>query len=115
MTAADDPVLDALDDLVQALEGNAARIRQMMERAEEIRRMRRMGRPYRDVVPASARPLIVELTRQNLEALHQAGSRLRRSEARALHDEGMSMEAIAELFGVSRQRVSALLRSSNGG
>ena len=114
MTSSDDPVLDALDDLVRALEGNTARINQMLERADEIRRMRREGLPYREVVPATARPLIVELTRQNLEALHQAGSRLRRSEARALHDEGMSMEAIAELFGVTRQRVSALLRSANG-
>jgi len=108
-----DPVLAALDDIVRAVEQNSQRNQQMLERAEEIRRMRREGRPYREVVPAAARPLIVELTRQNLEALHQAGSRLRRSEARALHDEGMSMEAIAELFGVTRQRVSALLRGTD--
>ena len=33
------------------------------------------------------------------------------AEARALHDEGLTMAEIAALFGVSRQRVSALLRS----
>jgi len=53
----------------------------------------------------------VELTRDNLATLVEAGSRLRRAEAHALHAEGMTMEQIAELFGVTRQRVSALLRS----
>ena len=50
------------------------------------------------------------MTRDNLVALVDAGSRLRRAEARALHVEGMTMEQIADLFGVTRQRVSALLK-----
>jgi multiple sugar transport system substrate-binding protein len=33
---------------------------------------------------------------------------------KALYDEGMTMEQIAELFGVTRQRVSALLRDHHG-
>ena len=32
------------------------------------------------------------------------------TEARVLHGEGMTMDQIAKLFGVTRQRVSALLR-----
>ena len=35
------------------------------------------------------------------------------AEARALYAEGLTMAQIAELFGVSRQRVAALLRSSD--
>jgi CRP-like cAMP-binding protein len=46
------------------------------------------------------------------ERLAKAASRLRRTQARALREEGMTTDRIAELFGVSRQRVSALLKES---
>jgi DNA-binding CsgD family transcriptional regulator len=106
-----DPVLDALDGLVRALRDNQSRIEATIARAERIREQRDEGLSYREIESGVDRPLIVELTRDNLAALVEAGSRLRRAEARALHAEGMTMEQIAELFGVTRQRVSALLRS----
>ena len=108
---ANDPVLEALEGLVRALSNNRARIEATLARAERIREQREAGLSYREIESGQERPLIVELTRDNLAALVEAGSRLRRAEARALHAEGMTMEQIAELFGVSRQRVSALLRS----
>jgi len=106
----DDPVLEALEGLVLALRANAERIEATIARAERIREQREAGMRYRDIESGVERPLIVELTRDNLARLVEAGSRLRRAEARALHAEGMTMEQIAELFGVTRQRVSALLR-----
>jgi hypothetical protein len=66
---------------------------------------------YREIVPNEERPLIVELITANLELLSGVGSRLRRAEAKALYDEGLTMDEIATLFGVSRQRVAVLLRS----
>ena len=39
---------------------------------------------------------------------------LRSAEERALYAEGLTMNQIVELFGVSRQRVSALLRARPG-
>ena len=105
-----DPVLDALEGLVRALRENQSRIESTIARAERIREQRAEGLSYREIESGVDRPLIVELTRDNLAALVEAGSRLRRAEARALHTEGMTMEQIAELFGVTRQRVSALLR-----
>jgi len=107
---ANDPVLEALDGLVRALRQNQSRIEATIARAERIREQREAGMSYREIESGEGRPLIVELTRDNLAALVEAGSRLRRAEARALHAEGMTMEQIAELFGVTRQRVSALLR-----
>jgi hypothetical protein len=106
-----DPVLDALTGLVRALRENSARIEATISRAERIREQRAAGLSYQEIESGGERPLIVELTRDNLAALVEAGSRLRRAEARALRAEGMTMEQIAELFGVTRQRVSALLRS----
>jgi DNA-binding MarR family transcriptional regulator len=106
------------DDFIAALAAvedavlQAAEIaRKIVERAEHIRAMRREGMPYREIVPNEERPLIVELLTANLELLSGVGSRLRRAEARALYQEGLTMDEIATLFRVSRQRVAVLLRS----
>lgn len=108
----DDAVLVALDGLMEVLEENAARIRIARARADAIRTARRSGLPWKEIVSSEDGPLIVELVSENLDALRREGAALRRAEARALHDEGVTMERIAELFGVTRQRVSALLRES---
>jgi hypothetical protein len=107
-----DPVLEALDELVEALRANAARIEATIDRALQMRAERQAGRSYSDIENDEAGPLVVQMARDNLKALTDAGSRLRRAEAAALHAEGMTMDQIAELFGVSRQRVSTLLRQA---
>jgi hypothetical protein len=109
-----DPVLDALDDLVAALAENAERNEAMTVRALRMRSEREAGRSYRDIERDAEGPLVVALTRDNLAALLDAGSRLRRAEARALYAEGMTMDQIADLFGVTRQRVSAILKEEAG-
>ena len=109
-----DEVLTALSELVGALAANAERIEETIRRVEEIRQQRCAGMSYRQIEARSAQPLLVEISRQNLSTLSDASSRLRRAEVRALYAEGMTMEQIAELFGVTRQRVSALLRRSAG-
>ena len=47
---------------------------------------------------------------RRLEDLATAGAAFRRAEARVLHEQALSMEAIGALFGVTRQRVSVLLK-----
>lgn len=105
----DEELLVALDELVAALRENTARNTEAIARAAEIRRERAQGKSWSEIV-SGERPLIVELLTRNLSALTTSGSRLRRLEARALHDEGLSMERIGQLFGVTRQRISELLR-----
>jgi hypothetical protein len=109
--AADDDFIAALAVVEDAVSQASEIARSIIERAEHIRVMRRAGMPYREIVPNEERPLIVELLTANLELLAGVGSRLRRAEARALYDEGLTMDEIATLFGVSRQRVAVLLRS----
>lgn len=109
-----DAVLAALDDLVAALKENDAAIRVMLKRAEAVRRARAKGLPYRDIVRTEERPLIVELLSGNQERLATAGSRFRRAEAAALRAEGLTLDEIARLFGVTRQRVIALLKDAQG-
>jgi len=108
---ADDDVIAALAVVEDAVRQATDLASMIIERAEHIRSMRREGRPYREIVPNEERPLIVELLSANLDLLAGVGSRLRRAEARVLYEEGLTMDDIAALFGVSRQRVAVLLRT----
>ena len=58
---------------------------------------------------AEARPLIITRMTELVDALTTAALAVRRAEARQLQREGASQQQIAEIFGVSRQRVAALL------
>jgi hypothetical protein len=105
-----DSFMEALDDLERALTQSVEMIDRMKVRIDEIRRARAGGRSLREIVPEEKAPLIVQLLTESTNLLHSYGNRVRRTEARALHREGMTMDEIAKLFGVTRQRVSALLR-----
>jgi hypothetical protein len=105
-----DDVTDALVALSAALDENATAAERIRRRAEHVLEARARGLAYSEIITAEDRPLIVELVSDTLQRLFDAGSRLRRAEAAALHREGVSMERIGEIFGVTRQRVSALLK-----
>jgi DNA-directed RNA polymerase sigma subunit (sigma70/sigma32) len=102
--------LAALRQLDLALDENIDRARRMKQRIAELEDACLSGRPIKEIVPEAQTPPIVRLLTESAEALHEHGSRVRRAEARALHREGLTMDQIARLFGVTRQRVSALLR-----
>jgi DNA-directed RNA polymerase specialized sigma subunit len=104
----------ALRDLEGGLEANARRMAQIKRRIAEIRRQRSAGRSYREIVEATQGDLTVQLITEAKQALDEFGARVRREEALALYGEGMTMEEIAAKFGVTRQRVSALLRDAGG-
>ena len=108
---ADDPFLDALTALEGVLADNARRETLIKKRINRLRKSRAYGLLYTESVYREDGPLIVQLLTQSSTALDACGANVRRTEAQALHDEGMTMEQIAERFGVTRQRVSALLRS----
>jgi hypothetical protein len=110
-----DPVLTALEELLSVLRETADRNRAVVNRADAIRRFREGGHRYSDIVPMEERPLIVELLTQNLRELSDASGNFRKVEARAMYSEGLTMSEIADLFGVTRQRIAALLRPTMEG
>jgi plasmid maintenance system antidote protein VapI len=61
-------------------------------------------------VGGEPRPLIVERISTVLSALATAGHAWRREQASALQGEQVSINRIAAMFGVTRQRISALLK-----
>jgi ParB-like chromosome segregation protein Spo0J len=108
---AEDDFLEALMALENILEDQGRRARLIKKRIAKIRRQRADGVSYTDIVTENDDdPLIVQLLTESSIALDTCGADVRRAEARVLYAEGLTMEQIAERFGVTRQRVSALLQ-----
>ena len=107
---AEDAFLEALTALDEALADNQQRVKLIKKRIAQLRRLRANGASYTDIVSSRDGPLLVQLLTESSAALDTSGANVRRAEARALYAEGLTMDQIAEHFGVSRQRVSALLR-----
>jgi len=106
----DDPVIEALDRLVEALARNLEASEVVAERARTVKELRARGLAYKDIADETGAPLVVQLVTENLDRLRVHGAQLRQAHAAALYEEGMTMDQIAALFGVTRQRISALLR-----
>lgn len=109
-TVEGDEVLEALNDLEDALRKNMENAKLMHSRARSIRRARERGLSYREIVSDVERPLIVEMLRVNQDRLNTTGKQFRRAEAKALREEGLTFDQIAAVFGVTRQRVIALVK-----
>jgi len=110
-----DEVLEALQALDEALGESIKRSQLARKQARTIMRLHRSGQSYRDIFDRDERSLIRQVTRDNVDHLLRVSARLRWAEARALHAEGITMDKIAELFGVTRQRISGLLREQGHG
>ena len=109
-STAADPALRALTDLVAELDRCAEELARARRRAGYLLRERTAGRAWLDVVTTESRPLVVESISTVLGALATAGHAWRLEQAAALRAEQVSINRIAALFGVTRQRISALLR-----
>jgi PAS domain S-box-containing protein len=110
-----DEVIVALAAAVESMRECKAHLDEALERADLVASRRRSGATYAEILEQRDGPLVIELMTVVLSALSDTGSRLRRAEAQAVYAEGLSMEKIARLFGVSRQRVSSLLQPSTAG
>jgi hypothetical protein len=107
-----DPATAALEALVSELDTCIGHLHHARDRAEHLLEHRRANRPWLEVVTQESRPLVVESISSVMSSLATRGHAWRREQARALHDENISINRIAALFGVTRQRISALLRET---
>jgi hypothetical protein len=99
----------ALGDLVAELDRCIEDLARARERAGELLVQRRSGQTWTEIVSQESRPLVVERISTVLARLAGAGSTWRREQALALQAEKVSINRIAAMFGVTRQRISALL------
>lgn len=100
----------ALDRIEEAAGDNIERSKEVQRRARKLAKQLDAGGSLVDLVRDEPAPRVVELLTANMTALETAGADLRAAQALALREEGLTLEEIAELFGVTRQRISALLR-----
>jgi PAS domain S-box-containing protein len=110
----DEELFMALDAVVQVLERGRDRVDVVVARAAELRDGRARGLSYAELLTGARHPLVLDVLSELLDGLFDTGSRLRRAEARALYADSLSMEKIASLLRVSRQRVSAIINSPFG-
>ena len=100
----------ALAEIETAAQANVERTHQLQRRARTLRARLQAGDNIVDLVTGETTPRMVELVSSNMATLETAGAEFRAAEALALRAEGLTIEAIAALFGVTRQRISALLK-----
>jgi hypothetical protein len=106
--------ISASDETLACLAGLAASAGDLHAKVKEFtqgtRGVGQRSLAYDRMFPLETRLALVEEISRDVRALARDGYHFRRLEARALYAEGLTMAQLATVFGVSRQRVSALLR-----
>ena len=112
---AGDPQADlaVLDGLADAVDDNARDERRLARSIRRLRVGRAAGRTWHDLISGEREPGVLKLAARILTRLTETSGSLRRVIASGLRLEGATIAAIAALFGVSHQRVSALLHHRN--
>ena len=100
----------ALDSLAAAIEDNVRDERLLATRIRQLRADRTKGRSWHDLLGHKTHPPVLELSTRILGRATALSAALRRRLARGLRAEGATIPAIGEIFDVSHQRVSTLLR-----
>lgn len=106
----EDASLAALDALSRALVQIAEDQRVLESKLQELRRQRAGGKAWREILAAEEPPGSMQIVSQMLACLAKASGTLRKELVDTLRREGVSIPAIARMFGVTHQRVSNLLR-----
>lgn len=99
-----------LSELEAALGDNIERSTEIQRRVVAFHAAIDNGAEVTALVEDEEQPRTVEMLSENLAILEDVGSSFRQSLAQALRSEGMTIHTIGQLFGVTRQRISALLK-----
>lgn len=103
-------LLSALVDIEAGAAENVERSLEIQRRVRYLRERLEAGDDLVELVEQEEPPRVVELMSTNMATLETVGAELRAAQALALRSEGLTIEAVADLFGVTRQRISALLK-----
>lgn len=108
----DENATASLRALIAELDSCITELQAARSRAESLVDARESGQAWLDIVSRESRPLVVERISSVLGSLSTAGHSWRREQAAALQAEDVSINRIAAMFGVTRQRISALLKEA---
>lgn len=107
---AGDASLAALDALSKALAQIAEDQHLLEAKLAALRSQRAGGMAWRDILSSEDAPGSMQIVSRMLACLAKASGTLRKELVDTLRREGVSIPAIARMFGVTHQRVSNLLR-----
>jgi hypothetical protein len=110
-----DPVLEALTSLSEIATASAGDLTALNEDLQRVRLRRLQGSSWRHIMAESDSPRLLSTLTKVVADLGRACGQFRRALALGLRREGLQVTEIGTLFHVSRQRVSALIRSSDVG
>ncbi len=108
--AAISQLVDVLRQLDETADANIGRSRQIKFRIHQLMSRLEAGHELPEILASEGPPDLPVLITANIRALHDVGATLRKAEALALRAHGYTMDQIGDLFGVTRQRISALLK-----
>ena len=106
---ADDVVAETLEHVAAAADADAVTSREIAAEARDLAADRRAGRAVAEEGFAVRMRTMVTAMATRVDRLGRATLGLRRAWARGLRAEGLSVRDIGRHFGVTHQRVSALL------
>ena len=105
-----DPALEALTTLSEVASASATELGAVGDELIAMKQRRRRGWSWHRILSSSSSSSLFSDLARTVTKLGSASGAFRRTAARALQKEGMQIKAIASLFAVTRQRVSALIR-----
>ena len=109
-TPSDQAMARALDDVADAADVTALDQQRLARRARSMSRQRRFGSSWVQILERERQPGLIALMDRSARRLQEVSGRFRPVLGRALVAEGLSTRQIARMFGVTRQRISAMLR-----
>jgi hypothetical protein len=105
--------LEILDGLAETVEKNARDERLLARQLRQLRAGRAAGRSWHTLLDGERGARLLELPTQILRRATEVSVVVRRRLAAGLRSEGATVPAIARRFGVTHQRISALLRNGD--
>jgi galactokinase/mevalonate kinase-like predicted kinase len=106
----EDPALEALSTLSDVATSGAEELTSLGDNLAVMGQRRRRGWTWRRILSSTDAAGVLAGVAKVASSLGAASGSMRRALARGLRVEGMRVGEIADLFDVSRQRVSALVR-----
>ena len=106
-----DPVLEALTSLSHVATSSADDLTALNEDLQRVRQRRLQGSSWRHIMAEGGSPHLLATLTKIVADLGLACGGFRRALALGLRREGLQVTEIGTLFHVSRQRVSALIRT----
>jgi hypothetical protein len=105
----DDPTVATFEEAANTLEEAAAQTTTAARHVRGLGRERMRGRSWREVLSRRAARNVLEPVAAATTQLSAAAGRLRRAIVNALLADGLRVKQIADVLGVSHQRISRIL------